>query len=474
MGKVNSFLKQHAFIIGLVFVVLFTYVLPVFNGLERPAMSAIGIFIFALFVWLYKPYAEASSSLLIIVFLIFFKVLPLKTAFGYLGSDTNFLVLSGIIMSIAMAKTGIARRIALSILYLTGKKASTVLAGLMIVNFIIAFMMPSGTARATLLLPITLAIITTLQVRNEKDSANVGKQFALTIPATDHLATSAILTATGSNIIALDLIKEATGQQLYYTDFLIHSLVPNIILAVIWWFMIRKLFPLQGEVSFDREEFKNDLLKMGKLSRVETKTFLVFVSMVVLWFAGKLTGLSPALVALAGAAVLFVPGMKILTWKEDTKGINWGLLIFNTAAIASGAALGKSGATEWMINSLFSGVDLASTNPYVVLFAVLVFGMLFIAFTSSKTGRITAMVPILIGLAIAADINVSFLVLPFVFLNAHHFIFPFNAKSNLIYYGTGHIESKDMIISGLIISVLSLVVFMIAAFTWWQITGLTP
>jgi di/tricarboxylate transporter len=64
--------------------------------------------------------------------------------------------------------------------------------------------------------------------------------------------------------------------------------------------------------------------------------------------------------------------------------------------------------------------------------------------------------------------------MPIAFFNAYHFIFPFNGKSNLIYFGMGYIDTWDMAKSGIIISFIAILVFMFMALTFWRITGLTP
>ena len=466
-----GFVKKHSFFIGL-FLMFAIMLMPTPDGLSVAGKNALGVFIFALFVWLFRPYAEAASSLLIMVFLILFKVIDRNTVFVCFGSDTNYLVLSGLLISIAMAKTGFAKRLALNIIIKVGKKSSYLLAALMAVNLFVAFLMPSGTARMTLFLPIAMSIILAYGVK-QGEKSNIAKQVMLTLPATDHLSTSTILTATGSNILAIEILEKSTNTEIFYSDWLIWSIVPNLILMFLWWVMIRKLFP-EEEKSIDLHNFKSELKELGSIKKSEYKIISIFSLTVILWITDRWTGLNPALVALIGASLLFVPYLGILEWKEDNKKINYGLLIFNAAAIAVGVSLGKTKAADWAVNGLFNRFNFEALNPYIVLTLVLIITLVIICMTSSKTGRITMMVPVLIGIAATLKLNPAFLVMAFVFFNAYHFIFPFNAKSNLIYYGSGYIETKDMAVSGIIISLLCILVIVLTAIFYWPLVGLSP
>lgn len=466
----EGFMKKNSFLIALI--LMFAIMLaPLPEGLTSAGKNSIAIFVFALVVWLFRPFAEAASSLLILTFLIIFQVTKQKEVFGALGSDTNFLVLSGLIISVAMAKTNLAKRMALTIITKFGKNSSKLLLCLMAVNFGIAFLMPSGTARSTLLLPIALAVIAALGVK-EGEKSNIAKQVTLTVPAADHFATSSILTATGSNILAMEMVKKATGTTVYYSDWLLWGLIPNIMLALIWWVMIKRMFPSKNK-SMDISSFQNQLKEMGSFSKDELRVLGIFTMTVVLWISDRWTGLNAAAVALLGASLLFVPKVGVLNWKETNKKINWGLIVFNAAAIASGAALGKTKATNWVIDGIFDKLNLHNMSPYMVLGIILAITMLIIVLTSSKTGRITMLVPILIGFAQTLEINPLFLIMPVVMLNAHHFVFPFNAKSNLIYFGTGHIHMEDMVKSGTYISIIGIVVFVLISMTYWKVVGLT-
>lgn len=79
-----------------------------------------------------------------------------KTAFGALGFDIIWLMVAAFVLTSAMSATNLGKRIAL---YLTTKFAKTpaqVLVVFAIVNFILAFFVPSTTARASLIVPIAL------------------------------------------------------------------------------------------------------------------------------------------------------------------------------------------------------------------------------------------------------------------------------------------------------------------------------
>src|SRR3546814_4159542 len=80
-------------------------------------------------------------------------------AFGGFASTGLALVAAALFLSAAMTSTGLDKRIALTILSRVGTDTRHVVVGLIVVGFVIAFLVPSTTARVACLVPITLGII---------------------------------------------------------------------------------------------------------------------------------------------------------------------------------------------------------------------------------------------------------------------------------------------------------------------------
>ena len=94
----------------------------------------------------------------------------LALAFSGFANTALVLVASALFLAAAMTATGLDKRIALTILSRVGTETRHVVIGTILVGFVIAFLVPSTTARVACLVPITLGIIAAFGVNKRAPS----------------------------------------------------------------------------------------------------------------------------------------------------------------------------------------------------------------------------------------------------------------------------------------------------------------
>ena len=148
--------------------------LPTPAGLPIAGHRMLAILVFAVIVWMTEAVDYAVSAIIIaalMAFLLGFSPNPaspkallgtsaaLTLAFSGFANTALVLVASALFLAAAMSATGLDKRIALSILSRIGTETRHVVIGTILVGFVIAFLVPSTTARVACLVPITLGII---------------------------------------------------------------------------------------------------------------------------------------------------------------------------------------------------------------------------------------------------------------------------------------------------------------------------
>ena len=113
------------------------------------------------------------------------------------------LVASALFLAAAMTATGLDKRIALVILSRVGGEAHHVVMGAILVGFVMAFLVPSTTARVACLVPITLGIISAFGVN--KKGAFAGMLMITTVQ-TASIWNVGIKTAAAQNMVSPSLI----------------------------------------------------------------------------------------------------------------------------------------------------------------------------------------------------------------------------------------------------------------------------
>lgn len=454
------------------------YSMPTPPGLSYAGKMALGVFLAALTLWISESIPNYAVSLLVIVALPLSGAWTEAQAMGVLGYEVIWLTFAAFIIASGMEKSGLARRMALFLISKFGKSVNSVLMLLIAINFLIAFVVPSTTARAAMMFPIVLLVVEAFEVNINDPKNNFGKMLALHGIQANNLSTAAIVTATSSQILAISFIKDLTGREVSWMEWFVASAPVTILTLVAMFFIGKVLFrlPKSEKTTLDLTKIKEEYVKLGKITINEKKALGIFLVTLSLWAMDslqvKLFGfqLSLVMVAILSAALFFLPYVGILKWKEAK--ISWNLLIFACGAYAGGVALDETGLAAWGLNIIFKRMGVENMS-FIVLFAVLMFIASFshLLFTS-KTVRTIILIPTIIGIANATGYDPVSLALPAAFCIADTITLPPHSKVNLIYYGTGYFTVLEQMLYGILVLLAKWALMVLAAVTWFKFIGI--
>ncbi|MBP1918265.1 SLC13 family permease [Youngiibacter multivorans] len=454
------------------------YSMPTPPGLSYAGKMALGVFLAALTLWISESIPNYAVSLLVIVALPLSGAWTEAQAMGVLGYEVIWLTFAAFIIASGMEKSGLARRMALFLISKFGKSVNSVLMLLIAINFLIAFVVPSTTARAAMMFPIVLLVVEAFEVNINDPKNNFGKMLALHGIQANNLSTAAIVTATSSQILAISFIKDLTGREVSWMEWFVASAPVTILTLVAMFFIGKVLFrlPKSEKTTLDLTKIKEEYVKLGKITINEKKALGIFLVTLSLWAMDslqvKLFGfqLSLVMVAILSAALFFLPYVGILKWKEAK--ISWNLLIFACGAYAGGVALDETGLAAWGLNIIFKRMGVENMS-FIVLFAVLMFIASFshLLFTS-KTVRTIILIPTIIGIANATGYDPVSLALPAAFCIADTITLPPHSKVNLIYYGTGYFTVLEQMLYGVLVLLAKWALMVLAAGTWFKFVGI--
>lgn len=455
-------------------VVFFVLLLmPIPQGLTPEAQKSMALFAFALIMWIARPIPIYQSSIILILLLpLIGAVEDQEIVFGALGFDIIWLMVAAFVLTSAMSATNLGKRIAL---YLTTKFAKTptqVLVVFVVVNYILAFFVPSTTARASLIAPIAIVILEIYKAVPGK--SKFGKLMMLQGVQNNAFATSIVLTATSAQVLAIGFINEQTGANLGYMQWLLGSLPQAVITTVIAFIVGVYLYRFKDEFTEKTEgitdALKQQLVELGPMSIQEKKALAIFLLTLLLWATGDYHEawfgfeISTEQTAVLSMLLCLLPGIGVITWKEAK--IKWDLMIFSAGAYAVGNAVNDTGAASWVINKLVNAIGLDRMNPSLVA-VILIFITVYshLIFTS-KTVRTTILIPAIIGLATQLGIDPVPLALVCSFGISTTITLPPHSKVNTLYFGTGYFGVKDELFYGLISCFIAACAMVFVYFTW--------
>lgn len=475
MEKQKKSLSTGAIVGAILAVVVFFVLLlmPLPAGMTAVGQKSLALFTFALIMWIARPLPIYQTSLIVILLLpLIGAVEDQEIAFGTLGYDIIWLMVAAFVLTSAMSASNLGKRIALTLVTKFAKTPTQTLIVFVVVNYILAFFVPSTTARASLILPIALVILEIYKATPGK--SNFGRLLTLQGVQNNAFATSIVMTATSAQVLAIGFINEQAGANVGYMHWLLGSIPQALITTVIAFIVGTQMYRYKDEFTGKMEQatatLKAQLAELGPVSIKEKKAAAIFLFTLLLWATGDYQEawfgfeISTEQTAVLSMVLCLLPGIGVITWKEAK--IKWDLMIFSAGAYAVGGALNDSEAASWVIGKLINATGIDQMAPAAVaisLIAITVFSHLIF---TSKTVRTTILIPAIITLAQQLGIDPVPLALVCSFGISCTITLPPHSKVNALYFGAGYFDVKDELIYGLVSCAIATVSLSFIYFTW--------
>ncbi|MCA8981019.1 MAG: SLC13/DASS family transporter [Planctomycetes bacterium] len=395
-----------------------------------------------------------------------------KTVSRQYGHELVFLLLGGLLLAVAMERTGLHQRVALRIIRVFGSGRRALVLGFMVATATMS-MWISNTATAVMLLPVALAVLSSVQGEDER---GVDQAFpvALLLGIAFAANIGGLGTPIGSppNLIFQSVYKAKTGVEVSFLEWMGYG-VPLVafLLPATWLYLVR---------GFERgREQQVELPRLGALTRDQLWVMVVFFCAAGLWITrgdfGELHGWGSRLarhgvdvkdstVAIAASLVLFIApakeGGRILDWSVAPR-LPWGVLILLGAGFAISSAFDVSGLTLW-VGLQIEGFGRLAWNDTALLLALLsavVAVSIVVTEFASNTASANILLPVLFGVSVALGPDrfpPDLLMISSALACTTGFAMPAGTPPNAIVFGTERISIGRFVRVGLIIDLFAL------------------
>lgn len=371
-----------------------------FAGLGADARLTLAVFALATCAWIATPVDDTYIALGAGLALTVTGVISSDTLFGTLGDSTVWLLICAFVLAAAVTRTGLAGRAAAFLV--GGARTVRQLAHLTTAALVVtAFAVPATSGRAALALPVFLALARALA-----DRRRLVVMLALLFPTVILLSAVATLIGAGAHLITVSVLWQATGDRIGFTEWLLLGLplavASSHLAAETVLLTTTRRADRKGPVRITPEQIQehSDDPVTGPWSQAEKRCALLLGTVVVLWCSEPLHRVPPAVVALIGAVVAASPALGTVHLKDALKTVPWALLLFMAATMAMGVALADSGAAEWLVGGLPSGV-----SPLLFLVVVVVISTAAHLVLQSRSARSSVLVPLVVAAAVVAGVN---------------------------------------------------------------------
>ena len=439
--------------------------LPTPESLPVAGHRMLAILAFAVIVWMTEALDYAVSAVVIaalMAFLLGFSPNPanpkallgtsagLALAFSGFANTALALVAAALFLAAAMTATGLDKRIALMILSRVGAETRHVVVGAILVGFVIAFLVPSTTARVACLVPIMLGIIAAFGVNKKGAFAGM---LMITTTQTASIWNVGIKTAAAQNMVAVGFIEKAFGRDHHLAG------VAHRRRAVRHADVGRALLrddahdAARGEGGSRRPRGDPQVARRARSDEGLGEEAAGDLAHAAGFWAteGVLHRFDTASTTIAAVALMFLPGIGIMTWKEAQPKIPWGTVVLFGIGISLGTALLQTKGAVWLADIVVAQFGLKQATALFILGVMTLFLIVIHLGFASATALASAMIPIVIAVLQGVGtpgINIVGMTMLLQFVVSFGFILVVNAPQNMVAYGTETFEARDFVRTG--------------------------
>ncbi|WP_081161605.1 SLC13 family permease [Ensifer aridi] len=366
---------------------LVTCVLAILSGMDGLSLEgrlSLSVFVGALIAWVVLRLPDMPVALAGALALVVFGAVDENALFATLGSEIVWLLIAAFIIAAVLRSNGTAERLAGIALSRCGT-VSRVFWGATLVIASSAFVIPSTSARAAILMPLFVGLSGAI------DRPSVTRGLALLFPSVILLSACASLTGAGAHLIAADLMKRLGGIDIGFAQWALLGAPFGLITSLLACGLIQLLF-------LSAEDCRAAVGALPVSPRAdggsEIAVLTIVGAAVLLWVTSGLHRQNIAIIALVAALLAASRPVSGISLKEALKGVEWNLILFLAATLLIGEALLTSGAARYLVDQTLSAINgTLSPAPWmVVVIAALVSSLAHVVITS-RTARASVLLP---------------------------------------------------------------------------------
>ena len=462
--------------------------LPTPVGLPLAGQRMLAVFGFAVTVWITEALDYAVSAVVIAALMaVLLGISPnvanpkvmygtgqgLTMAMSGFSNTALTLVAAALFLAAAMTITGLDRRVALLVLRRVGARTNRIVIGSIIVSIVLAFLVPSATARAAAVIPIMMGVVLAFGV--DKRSRFAGLMMITTVQAVS-IWNVGIKTAAAQNMIAVGFIQTILHQDVTWLNWLIAAAPFSILMSFGLYFIMMIMMPPETEeLPGGHDAVDKALNSLGPMTAKEKRLLAISLTLLCFWSTeGILHSFDSSTTTTVAVAVLFLPSIGVMDWKKANALIPWGTVVLFGVGIGLGTVLLQTQAAQWLAGLIVDWFGLNHLTGVAVLAVMATFLVVIHLGFASATALASTMIPIIIAVMEKVQtpgLSVIGMTILLQFVISFGFILPVNSPQGMLAYGTGTFIVRDFVRTGIAITVLAYVLTLIFGATCWHWLG---
>jgi citrate:succinate antiporter/L-tartrate/succinate antiporter len=380
----------------------------------------------------------------------------IRWALSGFSDPTVWLIFGALVISVGYEKTGLGRRIALSLVRTMGRRTVGLGYAVMLADLLLAPFTPSNTGRsAGVIYPIVRGIPSLYGSHPGPTSRRIGGYLLWTAFASTAVTSSLFLTALAPNLLAVAIIRRETGIDITWTRWFLGILPIGVLLIAPLPLLVRLIYPPEIRTSVEIPAWADaELHTMGKPTAKEGMMAGLVILALCLWVLGS-DRINATTVVLAVVSLMVLG--RVVDW-ADVVGNHraWDTLLYFATLLTLADGLNRTGVIAWAAGGVSS--VLKGFPPLMIMAALVTFFFLVHYLFASLTAHTTAVLPALLATGVAVPgmpVGVFAMLLAYS-IGMMGVITPYATGPAPVYFGSGYIPRKDFWILGLVFGLIFL------------------
>jgi anion transporter len=433
---------------------------PLLAGLPLAGQRALIVTLITILLWTGEVLAPGVAALLSVTLLALSGAAPsLRDSLQGFANPVPFFLIGVLTMGVAVVRSGLAERLARTILERARGRSLTVYLQLVLSFPVMTFLLPSATTRSGILIHIYDEVFTLGRVPR---GADVAKAVMLALSSINRLASTSLLTGGVTPVMSAAIIGGMS-----WTGWFALMAVPYYAIlllgGVLTWALYRRGFA-EGLPT-------PEPARRRPISGTEWRTVAIILSASALWLTDGVHHLDPAIPALLAFVALLTPGLGPLVWADLERGVGWSNFFVIAASISLAHALVVSGAAPWLGRLLVGGLPAFGDSALAVIVLLMLGATLLRALVPNISGFLALALPIAMSVGREAGLNPLVCALVVMMTGDAVVYYPAQSSSALVIYERGHVSAGEMLRFGIWMTLVGWIAILFVALPWWALVG---
>lgn len=356
------------------------------DGLTMPMRATLFIFFSAIVAWTVLELPETPVALTGAIALAVVGAITEDVVYRSLGNDIIWLLLSAFVIAGVLRNVGLIEQVTARLM--PGMRSIRRMFWMLtLLTFATAFIIPSTSARAAILMPVYLGLSAAI------DNSRITRALGLLFPTIILLSAGASLIGAGAHLVAAGFLSRLTGAQPDFLDWLVLAGPFSLATCLIACAILLHVFLTKEERDM-APGGKAGLNRVAPFSRQQIAVACVVFCTVLMFATQSVHGIGMALIGMAAALILCMPNVSGMALKAALKTVEWNLLLFMAGTLVIGEALIETGTAQMLADRLVAVFrqNLITAPIVIISFAVIAATFSHLIITS-RTARVTVLVP---------------------------------------------------------------------------------